>query len=107
MKRLITSTGALSLTALCALLLVTPTSQASDDTPFGRYLECLNSQTKGSDNKNSDRIINADRVLEACADERQAVLDSMPEKTALTQLARIENHLKGRENHKEKTTKDE
>ena len=80
-------------------------AHANDNSPLGRYLECLNSQTKGNDNKNSDRISNADKVLEACAHERQAVLDSMPEDAAVAQLGRIERHLKGRE-EKSKDKKD-
>ena len=94
----------LKIAVLAALFsLPLATAQASDEPPLKQYLECLNQQTRGNNNKNSDRIANADKVIEACASERQAVLDSLPREDALAQLGRIERHLKGRESEGEET----
>ncbi|MDM3871865.1 hypothetical protein QSV34_10935 [Porticoccus sp. W117] len=97
MKILTQITGFSGAVVLCSLLVAPLTFANNDDTPLGRYLDCLNQQTKDSGGENDDRIANADRVLKACSIQRQAVLDSMPKEAALKQLRAIEYHLKGRE----------
>ena len=81
----------------CSLLAPLATQANNDTTPLKNYLDCLNQQTKGSSGENADRIANAKRVMDACAAQRQAFIDSMPREAALKQLRAIESHLKGRE----------
>ena len=103
MKRTIALASVLSLSALPALTL-TPNSHASYGDPLKQYLDCINQQTKGDNSENSDRVVDAQKVLDACANERQAVLNNATDEDDLRQLERIEQHLKGRES-KEKSEK--
>ena len=91
--------------ALLACTAITSFSAAAEDAPpppqpdptLSAYLACINAEAQKQVSEGSDKINNAQRVIDACADKKQALLGAINEAVASQMIAQVEKHLKERE----------
>lgn len=87
--------------ALTTLLAGTSIAYAEEATPQANpeikgYLECINTETKKQTEEGSDKINDAQLVIDACSKERQSLLDSIDPSVAQKMIDQVEKHLKSR-----------